>query len=104
MSHKIFLPKLIAFWEGQKRYRQWLGINQFRVLITTISEPRRDNLRALARMADPRGTGSSMFLFSTERSEQTKEPERSYTMADPESILSPIWLCPACPKWHSLLD
>jgi len=46
MAHKIFLPKLIAYWQGQKRYRQWLGINQFRVLITTISEPRRDNLRA----------------------------------------------------------
>lgn len=103
MAHKIFLPKLVAYWLGQKRYRKWLDVKQFRVLITTISEARRDNLRALARMVDNRG-GSPMFLFSTERNEQTKDPERSYTMGDPASVLQPIWLCPVCPRWHSLTE
>jgi len=103
MAHKIFLPKLIAYWLGQKRYRKWLDVKQFRVVTTTISEARRDNLRALARIADNRG-GSPMFLFATERNEQTKDPERSYSMADPKSILQPIWLCPACPRWHSLTE
>ena len=96
-SHAKFSQKVPAYWLGQGEYKQRLGINRFRVLTVCKSPQRRDNLAELTAQIDARGTGSSMFLFAS---------EKDFTLAWPGNILQRIWKCGVkeCQQRHSLVE
>jgi hypothetical protein len=84
MTLERMLNKFKGYWnwraeEGQKRK---LGISTFRVLTVCISEQRAENLRQIAAKANGKETGSDMFWFAC---------EKSYSLENPEKILTPIW-------------
>ena len=70
MTSKRYLRKLRAYWLFWKTggLQRKFSIPRFRVLTLTTSEKRKDNLRALARLADNGRRGSPMFLFTCEKS------------------------------------
>ena len=96
-AHAKFRPKLEAYWLGQSDYKDHLRISRFRVLTICMSPERRDNLAQLSVQIDARGTGSHMFLFSS---------ESDYHLGQPETILGQIWRCglKGCSTWHSLIE
>ena len=65
-----FLGKLKIYWEWwrEEKYKERLDVSRFRVLTITISKERKENLRRIAKNADPRKTGSNMFFFFRRRS------------------------------------
>lgn len=97
MSHHRFLSKMRAYWKwfAEKTYNAHLKIENFRVLTVADTEGRRDNLRITAKNADPRRTGSGLFLFAC---------EKDYSLKNPEAILSPIWLSAKDDGKHSLTE
>lgn len=97
MTLKRFWGKMRAYWEWWKdqRHIEKFGIERFRVLTITLSEPRKESLREVTRRADDLRRGSAMFLFAC---------EKSYNLHEPPSILRPIWQCPRDRRWHRLLE
>jgi hypothetical protein len=92
--------KYRAYWllwrQEEIKARQGLpALKSFRVLTTTRSARRCENLRALARTVDDKQTGSAMFWFAE---------ERAYDPHQPESIWQPIWKTPKDDRPHHLLE
>ncbi len=81
--------KFKSFWKFNRlglHQTRWWGIERFRVLTVTLSEPRRRNLRAAAKAADDHGIGSALFLFAC---------ASAITLEQPESIFAKIWQTPS---------
>jgi len=66
----------------QQRHVQKYGIKSFRVLVTTMSVARMDNLIKTARQVREGNGGSGLFWFTT---------FNQYDLERPQSILAPIW-------------
>lgn len=84
MAMDRMLNKFKGYWnwrleDGQKRK---LDIANFRVLTVCLSEERAQHLRRIAAKANGKETGSDMFWFAC---------EKSFSLQNPESILTPIW-------------
>lgn len=104
----------MAYWRGQRQYKEQLSINQFRVLTLTISRERRDNLLEKTRELEGIKRGSPLFLFAAEgcgdsprKCESCKAGgicDEGFSMTDPSSVLRPIWRCPADDGWHTILE
>jgi hypothetical protein len=82
------------FLDKMKIYRKWfnmgwcedkLGFVKFQVLTITEDERRKEILRQITKQASADGKGSLMFLFAC---------EKSFSLAEPESLLAPAWLSP----------
>ena len=97
MSGKRFLRKMRGYWHYWERdaCARKHDIRHFRVLTVTPTRQRRENLRSVARRADPKQKGSSLFWFAC---------EQDFDFREPESILGPIWRTPADDEAHSMLD
>lgn len=97
MDLKRFVLKLKAYrqWKKSGAAEKAAGIKRFRVLTITKSEERMENLRELAKQADEAKQGSEMFLFAC---------EKRYDLANPKTILEPIWKSPKDDKPHHLLE
>jgi hypothetical protein len=103
MDLKRMFWKIRAYWEWychwDKRngepYNQKLDVGPFRVLMLCKSEDRKENLRYIAREADPKGIGLSMFYFAS---------EKNLDLLDPLTILKPIWQTPKGDEYHSILE
>lgn len=95
-----FLRKIAVFekWRKAGGHKKKYGIDHFRVLTTTISEKRRDNLRQAvgAKFFAPNGQrqGALRYLFAC---------EKDYSIDEPKSVLQPIWLSPRGTA-HQLLE
>jgi len=96
-DHKRFLRKMRTYWQlwKQQAHKKKYGIDRFRVLTTTISENRSENLRLLTKNADGRQEGSEMFLFAC---------EKSFDIENPKTLFEPIWKSPKNNKLHHLLE
>ena len=96
MTNTRYFAKLRAYWLWWKQggHQRTLNIANFRVLTLTISEKRNQNLRALAKQADDRKQGTTMFLFAC---------EKSFSLEDPATILKPVWQTPVGDRWHTIL-
>lgn len=79
-----------SFWQTQGHLR--LKVDNFRVLTVTPSPARALHLRLMAKQADPKHTGSSMFLFA----------HQSWSSAQPQAILNPVWQSPKDDRCYSL--
>ena len=97
MTRKRYLEKMKVYWRfwRQGGHQEQGGIGRWRALTVCISEQRKENLRMLAKEADDRKKGSSMFLFTT---------ESSYNLEEPGEILEEIWQSPTDDAWHSILE
>jgi hypothetical protein len=97
MSHHRFLAKMRAYWRwfAEKTYNAQLKIENFRVLTIANAEGRRDNLQTTAKDADPKRSGSGLFLFAC---------EKDYSLQNPEAVLSSIWLSAKDNNKHSLFE
>jgi len=97
MTSERFLKKLNAYWVWWKSggCKKKLGVENFRVLTVTQSEQRRDNLKRIAIDASPGKGGSGMYCFAC---------QKDYSVADPASILAPIWLTAKDDHAHHLLE
>lgn len=97
MTSERFLKKLNAYWVWWKSggCKKKLGVENFRVLTVTQSVQRRDNLRQVAIDASPGKGGSSMFWFAC---------EKDYSVANPASILAPIWITAKDDQAHHILE
>jgi hypothetical protein len=86
-SEEKFLDKLRAYWRHnrEKRFKDSLGIEHFRVLTITPNETRAKNLCLLAKNADDRKSGSVIFIFLS---------AKQYSLAKPETILQAVWSSP----------
>lgn len=89
MPHgRFFKKKVLGYLEyyGRGEHKKTYGISEFRVLTTTLTKERRDNLREgmrkrlMDRMASSRDR--ARFLFAC---------EKDYQLGRPESILGKIW-------------
>ncbi|MFH1188216.1 MAG: hypothetical protein V1652_00015 [bacterium] len=65
----------------------------FRVLTTTISEARAENLRRAVKEANGVKMGNNMFYFAC---------AKNIDFANPESVLKPIWRTPAGDEYRSI--
>jgi hypothetical protein len=85
------------FWrqEMEKAKQGLPALTSFRVLTTTKSAKRFENLRKLAREVDDKQTGSEMFWFAE---------ETSYDPHQPESIWQEMWQTPKDDEKHHLLE
>lgn len=97
MQGERYLRKLKGYWSywQERKHVEKYGINRFRVLTTTISEKRSQNLRVIARRADDQEKGSLMFWFTC---------EKNYGISGASEILGPIWQTPVDNKKHHLLE
>jgi hypothetical protein len=103
MDLKRMFWKMRAYWEWYCRwdkrngepYNQKLDVGPFRVLMLCKTEDRKENLQYIAREADPKGIGLSMFYFAS---------EKNFDLGDPSTILKPIWQTPINESYHSLLE
>lgn len=97
MPRERFLAKLKIYWQWwREEYgKRTLNITRFRVLTITLSEERAQNLRRIAKEADPRKQGSNMFLFAS---------EQSFSLAKPQDMLEPIWRSPKDETRHAILE
>jgi len=97
MTLDRFLDKIRAYWQcwKEERHKERFNISVFRVLTTTISKERKENLRQLTKRADDNQRGSEMFLFAC---------EKDFNLEKPESILEPIWQSPKNDALHHLLE
>ncbi|MDP2704288.1 MAG: replication-relaxation family protein [bacterium] len=97
MSHHRFLSKMRAYWTwfAEKTYNAHLKIENFRVLTVADTEGRTGNLRATTKSADARRSGSGLFLFAC---------EKDYSLKNPATILSPIWLSAKDSDKHSFFE
>ena len=77
--------KLRGYWTWHTKHRAQVkscGLPGFIVLTTTTTLERADNLRAIARVADDKQTGSHMFWFTAE----------DEYLDEPKQLLKSIWL------------
>lgn len=97
MSQDRFFKKMLAYWQywSEEKQKDKFNISKFRVLTLTISQERKDNLRAITKRAGDNKQGSEMFLFAC---------EKDYNLDKPDSVLKPIWLSPKDDKKHHLLE
>jgi hypothetical protein len=93
--------KLRGYWTWHTKQRaqgRRYGLPGFIVLTTTTTPERADNLRAIAREADDKQTGSHMFWFTSE----------DEYLEDPKRILKEIWLsagdAPQSSRLHNLTE
>ncbi|MFH1029917.1 MAG: hypothetical protein V1770_01505, partial [bacterium] len=80
----------------EKKHTEHFGIGKdtgFRVLTTTISEARAENLRRAVKEASGGKMGNNMFYFTC---------AKNIDFANPESILKPIWRTPAGDEYRSI--
>jgi hypothetical protein len=94
MAQKDFLNKLRAYWLWWRagKHKEKFGINRFIVLTIALTSERAQNLFELSKRADDRGTGSSMFWFTTLH-QLTKPSETTYwSLEEPERVLGKIWM------------
>jgi hypothetical protein len=99
-GQRDMLARFRAYWsyykEQRERARQGLAAhNKLRVLTVAKSEERAEHLSQVARRADEKQTGSSMFWFTT---------VRQLSLADPSCIQAPIWQTARDDKLHRLLE
>ena len=96
MTEERFTNKLRMYWRHnrEERFQPTLGVAHFRVLTITPNETRAENLCRAAKEADDRKTGSNLFLFLA---------ETQYSLAKPETVLSPIWASPKDEK-HGIIE
>ncbi len=97
MNHHRFLAKMRAYWTwyAEKTYNAHLRLENFRVLTVADTEGRKDNLRTTTKSADAKKTGSGLFLFTC---------EKDYSLKNPATILSPIWLSAKDGDKHSFFE
>ncbi len=97
MTTERFLDKLKIYrqWRRDKKYEQRLGITHFRVLTITISSQRKENLRKATKETEELKLGNNMFLFLS---------EKEYSLKNPETLFSPVWLSPRDDLRHSLVS
>ena len=68
-----YAKKMLTYFEANRQQRHLVGINALRVAtVTTTQERVEQMLAALKRITD--GRGSSMFLFTTERTLAASNP------------------------------
>jgi len=77
MTNKRCLRKMRGYWNYWKKqkYLKKLAIGNFRVLIVTKTDARRDNLCKVAKKADDKQTGSQLFWFVSQHQLSLKAPE-----------------------------
>ncbi|MCL5114153.1 MAG: replication-relaxation family protein [Patescibacteria group bacterium] len=87
MTRERVLAKMKTYWKWQqaRAFEKKLGVSRFRVLTLTVSEERKENLRWMAKGADPLREGKRMFMFAC---------EKQFSLSRPESVLAPVWLSP----------
>jgi hypothetical protein len=97
MRHDRMQKKLEAYFRywmaGQEEYRHdhrreknlFARARAFRVLTVAKSPERAENLRQVAKTADPKQAGSSLFWFAA---------TNAYSLARPAAVLGPIWRTP----------
>lgn len=97
MTNERFLNKMLAYWRwrAEQKHIKRFNIKHFRVLTTTISEERKENLRCITKQADSAKQGSELYLFTC---------EKNYSFFKPSSILKPIWQSPKNDFLHHLLE
>jgi hypothetical protein len=97
MVSERVLKKFKGYWNWwtQGGHTKKLEIHKFRVLTVCLSPDRAENLRQIAKKADDARQGSNMFWFGC---------EKSYSLKDPDAILSPIWKTPKNELPHCLLE
>jgi hypothetical protein len=97
MTQERMLNKFKGYWiwRAEGRQKQKLDIANFRVLTVCLSTERAENLRQVARKADASEIGSEMFWFAC---------EKAFNLANPESILKPIWRTPKNETVHQILE
>lgn len=86
-SSKAHLKKLRAYWQfwRQGKHTELLNIQSFRVLSVVKSDRNLENLRRVAKKADPKEEGSPMFLFISEGDLDLERPEK---------VFERVWLSP----------
>jgi len=94
-GHRDYFRKLPAYleWFRGNGHKRLLGIDSFQVLTITTSEKRALNLAETAKLADPRGRGSLLFLFGCVHD----------FLDNPSALLGDMWLMPQDDKKHKLL-
>ncbi|MDE2021949.1 MAG: replication-relaxation family protein, partial [Patescibacteria group bacterium] len=87
MTQERFVNKLRMYWRHnrEERFKQSLGVSNFRVLTITPNEGRAENLRHAAIDADDSRRGSLMYLFLS---------ETRYNVDTPEALLGVAWKSP----------
>jgi hypothetical protein len=97
MTTEKFVNKLKTYWSwrSDERLKEKLRLSRFRVLTLTPSEGRNESLRNAGKGGDPRGEGSLMFLFTS---------EKQYSLSSPDMILKPIWKSPKDDAPHTILE
>ena len=87
MTQERYVSKLQLYWRHNReaRFKETLGVSNFRVLTITPNEGRAENLRRAAKEADDRREGSLMYLFLS---------ETRYNTATPEALLTAAWRSP----------
>ncbi|MFH1565152.1 MAG: replication-relaxation family protein [bacterium] len=98
MTIARFVEKIKAYWKlwQEKKHAEHFGIGEsvgFRVLTTTISEARAENLRRAVKEADNGKIGNNMFYFTC---------AKNIDFTNPESILKPIWRTPAGDEYRGI--
>lgn len=81
-TRERFVSKLRTYWgwHKDKVMNRTLDFPFFRVLTIATGEGRCENLRVAAKEADPKRTGSGLFLFA---------PETCYSLTNPQPLLEP---------------
>ena len=84
-KQKKYEDLIWSCWDNDLGYVERKGIKSFRVVTSTKSEWRANNLKRVARTVDDRRTGSDMFWFTD---------SSKYSLEDPMSIFGKIWETP----------
>lgn len=97
MTYPNVRRKLAAYWRLRNDRRlipDWVP-RAYRVLTVSLSYQRAEKLLPVAKLADPRRSGSLLFYLCC---------QSEYGLDQPERLLAPIWRSPADDKLHSLLE
>jgi hypothetical protein len=91
------LSKMKTYWKWHdtKFCENKLGIARFRVLTITPDVARAELLRRTTKTADPLHEGKTMFLFAS---------ETEFPLAQPESVLAPMWKSPKDNTGRALIE
>lgn len=97
MTQERFVNKLRMYWRHnrEERFKQSLGVSNFRVLTITPNEGRAENLRRAATDADDSRRGSLMYLFLS---------ETRYNTETPEALLEVAWKSPKDDLPRSIME
>jgi hypothetical protein len=102
LSHARYRKKLTGYYHYWKQGKasERFGVDDFRVMTITISDPRAENLRAVSLDATPTQEPSGLFWFACERA--WTEPQASLGFLHP--VLSTIWKTPKSDELRSMLE